>query len=1092
MRDPIRDELLHGLSNGLSNGSRSLGIAARSPVTLLLTVCICTFFNSAFVRFGVSSGVFADETAPSAAEALDAASTSNFVSASQTGDANGVTTAPSLDFRRDVRPILSDKCFRCHGPDATTRKGELRLDRADGAERVLGKGAVDASELVRRITASDPSERMPPSASKLELTAQEIETLRRWVAEGAKYAEHWSFVPLHATSAPSVKDAEWPRGALDTFVLDRLEREGIEPAAEASRERSIRRVTMDLTGLPPTIDEIDAFLDDRSEDAYERLVDRLLSSPAHAERLTAEWLDVARYADSYGYQVDGDRFVWPWRDWVIRAFARNQPFDEFITWQLAGDLLPDASDEQILATTFQRLHSQNNEGGSVPEEFRVEHVADRTTTFATTLLGVTMECARCHSHKYDPFPQTDYYRLFAFFANIDEAGLYSYFTPAIPTPTLLLADAPTKARMAELEKRIADEEAKLSAVSESREDAFSAWLASRRGEALVSGRIAHLTFETPASGPNTTVPGPVGNAIRLSGDDGIGAGVGNFHRYQPFSVALWMKTPDVKERAVVYHRSGAWTDAASRGYELLIEEGKLSAALIHYWPGNGLRVVTKSPIPVGEWIHVAVTYDGSSRAAGLRIYVGGAEAAVDVIRDGLTKNITGGGGDNLAIGERFRDRGFAGGEVDEFQVFDRELAQLEVAQIHDGRTLAAVFEQPVDALSSAERGAIRAYWLRTLDEPYRAQLEKLRAAREAMNALVDPIAEIMVMRELDPPRTTHVLRRGAYDAPGDPVEPGTPEALSPFPDAEPRNRLGLARWLTHPDHPLFARVTVNRYWQLIFGNGLVRTPEDFGSQGSPPTHPELLDWLAHDFLSNGWDLRRLIRQMVTSSTYRQASEASPELHRRDPENTLLARGARYRWPAEMIRDTALAASGLLTRRIGGEPSRPYEVEVSFKPVGRHRDDRLYRRSVYTYWRRTAPAPVMLTFDAASREVCAVKRERTASPIQAIVLFNDPQIVEASRVLGIELVRKHGLDAKGLVEEAFRRLTSRRPDERELAILTRLHAEQLAYFAEDASRAEAYLRTGEAAMVPALSAVEVAAAASVINTLIGYDECIVKR
>ncbi|MCH8924484.1 MAG: DUF1549 domain-containing protein, partial [Planctomycetes bacterium] len=673
-------------------------------------------------------------------------------------------------------------------------------------------------------------------------------------------------------------------GAIDRFVLARLDRAGMSPSGETSPERLIRRVTFDLTGLPPTLQEIDAFLADKSDDAYEKLVERLLEKPAFGERMAADWLDVARYSDSYGYQVDRDRYVWPWRDWVIKAFNTNMPYDEFVTWQLAGDLLPEATDEQILATTFNRLHPQKVEGGSTPEEFRVEYVADRNHTFGTAFLGLALECCRCHDHKFDPIEQAEYYQLYAFFNTVDEAGLYSYFTSSVPTPTLLMTDTATKGRIVDVKKRIAQAERSLADLPGRRQKAFEAWLSSRPKSADPPGRVAYQDFEKFKSGANKSVPGRIGKAVKLTGDDAVGIGAGNFRRFDPFSVALWMNTPDEKKRAVVFHRSRAWTDAGSRGYQLLIEDGRLSASLIHFWPGNAIRVRTREKIPTAKWLHVTVTYDGSSRADGLRIFINGKPAECDVVRDHLYKNITGGGGNNIAIGERFRDRGFTNGLVDEFQVFNRQLAPIEVAQLHNGKALADALAAPADKLTAKTRESLLAFYLANFDAQYKAQLAAVRKVREERSRTVDGIREMMVMREMAQPRQTFLLKRGAYNMPAQRVTAGTPAVLPPFPAGQPNNRLGLARWLTGDDHPLTARVAVNRLWQMCFGAGLVRTPEDFGSQGQPPTHPLLLDWLARDFIQHDWDVKRLIKLMVTSATYRQASSAPPNVLARDPQN----------------------------------------------------------------------------------------------------------------------------------------------------------------------------------------------------------------
>jgi hypothetical protein len=730
-----------------------------------------------------------------------------------------------------------------------------------------------------------------------------------------------------------------------------------------------------------------------------------------------------------------------------------------------------------------------------------------------------LACARCHDHKYDPILQKEYYQISAFFDNIDEAGLYSFFTQSVPTPTLLLTDEETKATIAELDKRIAQNLHALEATrrtahssraptsernTQSEDDSHAGSLQYKG----ITGCIAHLDFEAAAGGANESVPGRVGKAVRLTGDDGIGTKVGNFHRYEPFSVALWLNTPDEKQRAVVFHRSRAWTDAASRGYQLLIEDGRLSASLIHFWPGNAIRVRTRERIVTGEWLHVAMTYDGSNQAAGLKIFVNGTEADCDVVRDNLYKNITGGGGDNITIGERFRDRGFTGGLVDEFRVFNRRLTPIEVAQLYDGKSLEELLAVDEDKLTAEQRRLLREYYLETADADFQAQLAELQKLREQRCKLYDGLSEIMVMRETAEPHPTYLLKRGAYDAQSERVGPETPTVLPPFPSDQPRNRLGLARWLTSPDHPLTARVAVNRFWQTVFGRGLVSTPEDFGSQGSPPTHPELLDWLGRDFIDNGWNVKRLIKQMVMSATYRQSSAprtkgslraaaSGEEAHAGsvqyfDPENLLLSRAPSYRLPAEMLRDGALAVSGLLVDKIGGAPARPYEVEASFKPVGRQKGEGLYRRSLYTYWKRTAPAPAMMTLDASKRDVCRMRRERTSSPLQAFVLMNGPQFVEAARMLAQRLIEKHGEATDEILTEMFCVLTSRRQTDAERAVLTDLYNKQLTYFEADANRAGQYLGVGDAPRNTGLPPARLAAFAAVANTLLNLDESVMKR
>ena len=998
-----------------------------------------------------------------------------------------------ISFNRDVLPILSDRCFLCHGPDEATREAELRFDvEGTVSEDVIAPGHPEKSEFFHRITSDDPDVRMPPADSKLALTKDEIDILGQWIKEGAKWQQHWSFIPPRKPALPKVKDADWCQNEIDRFILASQEEAELKPASKTSKEQLIRRLSFDLTGLPPSLAEIDEFLKGDRSDAIERIVDRLLKSSAYGERMATDWLDVARYSDTYGYQVDRDRFVWPWRDWVVRAFNKNMPYDRFITEQLAGDLLPDATDGQILATTFNRLHPQKVEGGSVPEEFRIEYVADRTQTFATAFLGLTMECCRCHDHKYDPLSQKEYYQLSAFFDNIAEAGLYSYFTPSVPTPTLVMADDSMKAKIAAARQEVEQTEAALKFLvnAEKSREAFQTWReAMTNPETLVSGQVAHLDFEDDQKGGNKSVKGKFGKAVKLSGDDAVGLKVGNFHRFEPFSVSLWMNTPDVKERAVVFHRSRAWTDAGSRGYQLLIEDGRLSASLIHFWPGNAIRIRTKQPLTTNQWHHVVVTSDGSSHANGLSIYLNGERAETDVVRDNLYKNITGGGGDNIAIGERFRDRGFTDGLVDEFRVFDRQLTPIEVEHLGDGNALS---EALTSSAGNADSLELFAYYLATANEDYLGLLKILQGKREAHSKIVDGLTEIMVMREEPLRRDTFLLKRGAYDARDVKVVPETPAALSTLNDGVARNRLGLAKWLTRPDNPLAARVVVNRMWQMVFGQGLVRTPEDFGRQGQPPTHPELLDWLAVDFVEHGWNVKRLLKQIVLSATYRQSSRPSEKSFASDPQNLLLSWSPTFRLPAEMLRDNALAVSGLLVRKIGGAPAKPYEVEVSFKPVKPDQGEGLYRRSLYTYWKRTGPAPVMMTLDASKRDVCRVRRERTSTPLEAFVLMNGPQFVEAARVLSETILNEINEDHDAALVYLFRTLTGRRPDQSELTILSDLYSQQLEYFTSNSEKAAAYLKTGQRQANPKLDTNRLAALSTVANALFSFDEVVNRR
>ncbi|MCS1409091.1 MAG: hypothetical protein M2R45_02270 [Verrucomicrobia subdivision 3 bacterium] len=1026
----------------------------------------------------------------------------------------GRAAAP-LSFNQDIRPILSENCFLCHGPDEEGRKADLRLDESgsafadrDGIQAIVPSNP-EESELIRRILTDDLDARMPPEDSERILTNEEKELLKAWIAAGAKYERHWAFEPIVKPVVPDVPDDTLCANPIDRFILARLRELDLDFSLEVSREKLIRRVSFDLTGLPPTVDEIDGFLNDLEFGSYERLVDRLLQRESYGERLASEWLDVARYSDTYGYQVDRDRFVWPWRDWVIEAFNANLPYDEFMTWQIAGDLLPGANERQILATTFNRLHPQKVEGGSVPEEFRVEYVADRTQTFATAFMGLTLECARCHDHKYDPLKQKEYYQLTSFFANIDEAGLYSYFTDSIPTPTLVLGPKESQEQLRILREETLPEriEAVANTVKEAGK-AFESWLTDGRGtEEAIKSSVAYFDFESIEDGkipnlweagkPATTaaanqqVAGKEGFGLALTGDDEVDLKVGNFPRHQPFSFSLWVKLPESYDRSVIFHRSRAWTDAASRGYQYLIKEGNPSFSLIHFWPGNAIRVRGRNPLPVGRFVHLGVTYDGSSRAEGIRLFVDGEAIELTMVRDCLTKNITGGGHDHVAIGARFRDKGFKGGVVDEFRIFDRELAPVEMRHLFDGETLSILREKSVEALSEKEKDLLRAYFFLAIDPQVAAVRDELKAVRSQMAQIEDGLQEIMVMKERSHARTSYLLSRGAYDARSEPVVNETPAVLPGFPEDQSRNRLGLAKWLALPSHPLTARVAVNRYWQMIFGQGLVRTPEDFGSQGSPPSHPELLDWLAADFIENGWNVKRLLRQMVVSMTYRQSSTVSAELMRRDPENLWLAWAPRYRLPAEMIRDNALAVSGLLVDKIGGPPVKPYEVAVSFKPTKVDEGEGLYRRSLYTYWKRTGPAPVMMALDASKRDVCSVRRETTTTPLQSFVFMNDPQFVEAARHLALAVMDSSAKDDAERLDHVFRQLTSRHAKPAELAVLGKLFQEQKDYFAADVERVKAFLSVGSSALSEEKQTVDLAALAVVASGVMSHDECIMK-
>jgi hypothetical protein len=1053
----------------------------------------------------------------------------------------------------EVRRLLSDRCFRCHGPDAGKRKAKLRLDTRgglfaplDAGMAIVTPGDPSRSELIRRThLAADDEDVMPPADAHQALTADEKALLARWVTDGATYRGHWSWEPIAAAAAPASTDSR-PENPVDTFVRARLSNEGLSPSAPAPPDVVLRRVSFNLTGLPPNIADLDAVLADPSPAAYRRVVDRLLASPAYGERMASDWLDLARYADTYGYQADVTRDMSPYRDWVIDAFNRNLPYDQFLTWQLAGDLLPNPTREQRIATAFNRLHRQTNEGGSIEEEFRTEYVADRVNTFGTAVLGLTLECARCHDHKFDAITQREYFSLFAFFNNIDESGLYSHFTNATPSPAMLLWPVHAQSTHADVQRRIAATQQRLAVLASRADPAWRAWRSATPAIAAPAP-VAHLALnevqgDTTPDGVSAAAAslhdGPTlvddaeasgGKALRFSGDNAVVlTTLREFSRTDAFSLILRLKPTETQVRAVVAHQSRAWTDAGSRGFELTLEDGRPFFGVIHFWPGNAIAVRARDPLPVGRWSSIVVTYDGSSRASGVTLYVDGVPAHLDVVRDHLYKDIRydKDAGDlqtkptPLTLGARFRDSGFRNGLIDDLGVYDVALTAAEVAarlgpasasRLRRARQPALPSEGsgpnlPVAGLARDSRrgelvlddGVSRAHFLTRVHGPSLALHRQLHRLRVEENRLIARVPELMVMEERSEPRPTHLLARGAYDAPREVVPRDTPASLPPFPADQPRNRLGLARWATSANHPLTARVAVNRIWKMHFGRGLVASLEDFGSQGRLPTHPELLDWLAARFIASGWDVKALHRLIVSSETFRQASDASPELLRRDPDNTLLARGPVMRLPAEHIRDGALAATGLLVRSVGGPSVKPYQPEGLWEQSGtgqtyrQDTGDKLHRRSLYTFWRRTSPPPAMTTFDAVSREVCVARREVTATPLQSLVLLNDVQFVEAARVLAADLVRRHPNDPASRHRDAFRRLTGRVPDAREAAILAQAFDEQLRMYRADTAAAEQLLGVGEAPRDRVLPAADVAATASVASLIMNFDAFVVTR
>jgi hypothetical protein len=1034
----------------------------------------------------------------------------------------GVAAAAGAEvsFNREVLPILSDKCFHCHGFDKDTREADLRLDRREGAiatrkgVTAIVPGNPKASAAIAKIHSADPDEVMPPPESHLTLSAAEKDILTRWVAQGAKYEAHWAFVaPPSGIKPPEVANKAWPRTEIDRFVLARLEQEKLAPSREATRERWLRRVTFDLTGLPPAQADLDGFLADSSPTAYETVADRLLASPEFGERMATPWLDTARYADSFGYQADADMQAWPYRDWVIRSLNANLPWDKFITEQIAGDLLPGATRDQKLATAFNRLHRKTNEGGSIPEEMLQDGISDRVHTVATAFLGLTFECARCHDHKYDPILAKDYYSLAAFFNSIDEFGVLQgggnrglvLPQPAmlLPTPAQDAAMASQAAEVQRIEKLAAD-------LPAANEPDFQSWLTGPKS-LLTPERVAHLPLDeiahgalanqataaqTAKPGGNKITPGKIANGLLCNGDDPIS--ITDFdikHCHDPMAISFWLKPAEDYPRAVLLANTTSF-DANYSGYELLLENGQLRWTLMREFPGNAISIQATEKLKLAEWSHVTVTYDGSSKAAGMRIFLNGAPAASTVIRDHLTRDFR--AADTLNFVARGRDFGLRGGSIDDIHIFKRAIAPIEVRQFFDGSSLSRLLEK--SSLTAGETAVLRDYYFSAVHPAARELAVELLTARSAWRATVDAIPEISIMEETPQPKPTFTLIRGAYDHPGDMVTRDTPAFLPPFPKNAPLNRLGYAQWLTMPDHPLTARVLVNRLWQEFFGAGIVSTSENFGLQGARPSHPELLDWLARDFISHRWDHKRACRQIVLSATYRQDSAVGLKLRERDPNNALLARGPARRLSAEMLRDSALALGGLLHPQLGGPPVHPYQPEGSmWKTLNNflpdYREDKghgVHRRSLYTFWRRTTTPPNMMIFDATTRETCSTRRQTTNTPLQPLVMLNDPQFVEAARALGERILKEGGTTDAERAAWGFRLVTGRPATARELPVLLELFQSQRATFAANPADAAKLLKVGQLNADTKIPAIETAAAATFASALLNLDASISLR
>lgn len=1033
----------------------------------------------------------------------------------------GAEPVVEVDFARDIQPILSQHCFACHGPDEQGRKGELRLDVRESAigKKAIVAGDVAASHLVARIESTDEDEQMPPPATKKPLSAKQKELLKHWIEQGAKYTKHWAFVTPQRPAVPNVDGNGWAKNAVDRFILQKLLSRNMTPSAEADRGTLLRRVTLDLTGLPPTNEELDAFLADTSDNAYEKVVDRLLASPQYAERMAMDWLDAARYADTNGYNNDEDRTMWPWRDWVIDAFDKNMPYDQFIVEQIAGDLLPNPTLSQKVATAFHRNQGHNTEGGIIAEEYRVEYVADKVHTTATIFLGLSMQCARCHDHKFDPFTQKEYFQLFAFYNSVDEkqAG-YSSFMAAVP-----FIKVPSKVQQAELdrfdqqklnlEKQIVQHEADAPGAMEK-------WLASHPVDELKKlagdGLLHRLALNEPEGkqvrdevgtglvgaiqGESRWVPGKIGGALELDGKGLVDLGEqAAFDSGDSFTIGAWVKPSTVGEPLAILSKMDE--GASFQGYDLLLEGGKVACHLVSVWPSSAIKVVTKKALVADAWQHVVVAYDGSKKGAGVRVYIDGKLEPVDITNDNLSGSIL--TKKTLHLGRREVSLPFKG-QLDEVHFYRGALSAENVSQWMMGQPVSLVADLVAiapEARNDDQKKQLGRLFLDRLDTEYAKSKAELASVVKAKTDLEKGIPAVMVMQEMAAPRDTFILKRGQYDQLGEQVKPGVPAALSPLPEGASNDRLGLAKWLVDPANPLTARVAVNRWWQMLFGTGIVKTVDDFGATGTMPTHQELLDYLATELIAAKWNVKALQKQLVMSATYRQTSRATKEQREQDPENQWLGRGPRFRLPAEVVRDNALAISGLLVKdKIGGPSVKPYQPDGLWEDVtverrGKYVADKgegLYRRSMYTFWKRTCPPPGLMSFDAPNREVCLARRARTNTPLQSLVLLNDPTYVEASRKLAERMMKGGGGDAKGTLALGFKLAVSREPSAAEQNVLMSMHEEARAKFAADGDAAKKLLHVGESVPDASLDEKDLAAWTTVASMLLNLDETISKR
>jgi mono/diheme cytochrome c family protein len=1034
--------------------------------------------------------------------------------------ASYVAAADAPTYNHDIRPILFENCFACHGPDSASRKGDLRLDKREAAVEsgAIEPGKPDESEMLRRMLSDDPDEQMPPPSSHKKVTKEQRETIRRWIEAGANYEPHWSLIAPKRPTPPTVKNPAWVRNPIDNFILAALEAKGLTPAEEADRRTLARRLSLDLTGLPPAPDVVERFVADESMDAYEKLVDYFLRSPQWGEHRGRYWLDAARYADTHGIHFDNYREVWIYRDWVINAFNKNMPFDQFTIEQLAGDLLPNATLDQKIASGFNRCNITTSEGGAINEEYLVLYTRDRTETFGQVWLASTVGCAVCHDHKFDPVSQKEFYELSAFFNNTTQAAMDGNIKD---TPPVLKVPMPAdRARMASIDGDIAAAKQKVEERKTAARSDFDAWQASTGGESLAksvpvdsmhfiaalsegSGRSAKVTVEGAARDVSLAEStswhsGPTSDkALRTQGTAAEFSDVGDFDKDQAFSVAAWIKLQPNDAAGAIAARMDNTKDY--RGWDLWAQSRRVGTHIIHAWPNDALKVVGKNQLPGNQWTHVAVTYDGTGKAAGVKIYYNGELQETLVENDNLKSTIR--TDVPFKIGQRHTDGPLPNVTLQDLRIYKRALTPGEAQSLAKLARFAGILAKPVDQRSDTEKNDLYSWWLQNYDVPFQdaasavTKIEQEKAAIEARATVAS------VMNERNAAAEAYILFRGDYDKRRDLVKPNTPAALPAWADDLPRNRLGLAKWVLRDDQPITSRVTVNRYWQEVFGEGLVRTAGDFGIAGELPSNQELLDWMAVEFRESGWDIKKFFKLIVMSSTYRQAAIATPEKLEKDRDNRLLSRGPRFRMDAEMVRDYALASSGLLVQKLGGPSVKPYQPEGVWEAVAmigsNTRDYRpdtgenLYRRSMYTFWKRAAPPASMEIFNAPNRETCAVDRDRTNTPLQAMTTLNDPQFIEAARRLAERALKEGGDSDDTKIDYIAKRLLSRSLSEMELVIVRGSLGQLSTYYQQQAEDAKKLIAVGESKADATIEPAKLAAWTMLVNQLMNLDEVLNK-